>query len=490
MKDTKVAALLRTFTAEEFKDLGKFVASPFHRNRDLDDLFKILKTFYPDFEGKKFTNAYVYEKLYPDRKFGDAKSDSLLKTLTSELFILCKEFLIQLELKENESFKKYLLLTQLRKRKLTSEFLKESETALKRFDIPGGEVKDFLEKYFITNPLTEFYIDINDFSKCYEMIILQGEYITAASLTKSLRFTDQKIAAEDGYNLTTRPNLCESLIKHLDMDSLLKELKKNRSAFYPYVEASYMSHLMRKEKNNETHYFRLKELLYEHDSLYSRSEKYIFFSMLCAFGNQMFAQRREKKYSREVLDIYMKMIDSGNYKFSNDDFFQLGLFRSMLIQARHCGEYEWMKHLIDNYINELHPNHRDNMKLYSLGQYYFGTGEYGKALESLITLKSDYFLDKKDLKNLLFRIYYSLGYYEEAFSVLDSLRHYLSSTGDLSEKINITSRNFVKFASELLRLKTGSEKSKNNKQYLAKKIRETKNVESADWLLAKIEEMK
>jgi len=490
MKDTKLAALLRTFSAGEFAELGKFVSSPYHRKRNLEDLFEILKPFYPDFDGSKFTNEYVYEKLYPGRKFGDARSDSLLKTLTSELFMLCKELLIQLELKENESFKKYLLLTQLRKRKLTNEFLKESVTARKRFEIPGGEVKDFLEKYFITNPLTEFYIDANDFSNSYEMIILQSEYIAAASLTKSLRFSHQKKAAEEGYNLTTRSNLSESLINHLDMESLIKELKENKSDFYPYIGISYLSHLLVKDKNDESHYFKLKELLFKHDDLYSHPEKYIFFSMLCTFGNEMFAERREKKYSRGVLEIYMKMIETGLYKFSQTDFFQIGLFRGMLIQARHCGEFEWMKHLIDNYINELHPDQRENMRLYSLGQYYFGIGEFGKALESLITLKSDYFLYKKDLKNLLFRIYYSLGYYEEAFSVLDSLKHYLSSTDDLSEKIINLSRNFVKFASELLRLKTGPDKSKNNRMYLAKKIRDTKNVESAEWLMEKIEEMK
>jgi tetratricopeptide (TPR) repeat protein len=123
------------------------------------------------------------------------------------------------------------------------------------------------------------------------------------------------------------------------------------------------------------------------------------------------------------------MIELDAYKFSPDDYFQVGLFRGMLITARASGKLEWMKMLIDEKLKELHPNYIDNMKSYAMGQYYYGMGLYEKALESLIVLKSDYFLYKKDLKNLLFRIYYELGYIEEAYSMLENMKKYLSKYG-------------------------------------------------------------
>lgn len=487
MKDTKLIEILKTFSKEEFKNLEKFISSPYHRKRDLDNLFRVLKPFHPSFDGVKLTNEFVFEKLYPGKKFGDSKSDSLLKTLTSEMFFLCKDFLIQIELNENITIKKYFLMNQLRKRKLYKEFVKELPEVNKRFEIPGGEVVDLLGKYYLFNPLVEYYIDVNDFKNGYEMIIRQNEFLAVAAITKGLRFTDQKKAAEQGYNLKTRNSLGQSFIRYLDVDSLIEELKLNKDMFVPYIEMSYLVHEMLIKKHDIKYFFKVKELLLNYADIFTMSEKYVYYSILANYGYLVFTDPEDRKYKKEIVGVYDTMLKTGVYKYSEKDYFQIGLFRTMLIQARVSKEYKWMKDLIDNYSDELHPDYRENMKYYSMGQYYFTIGEFGKALENLILVKSDYFLNKKDIKNLMFRIYYSLGHYEEAYSVLDTLKHYLASTKDLSEKIADRSKKFVAFATELLRLKTSNQRDRAG--YLLKKINSAIEVESQEWLIEKFEEM-
>ncbi|MBX7041422.1 MAG: hypothetical protein K1X85_00845 [Ignavibacteria bacterium] len=488
MKNTKLVEILMTFSEDEMKDLKKFVESPYHRKRDLGDLFNVLRQFHPGFDDAKLTNEYVFSRLFPGKKFGDRKSDSLLKTLTSELFSLCKEFLIQLGLREKENYRTYFLLGQLRKRKLLPEFMREAGPALEFIEKDTGNNFDLIEKSYLCSAFVEYYIDTNEFDKCYEMIIRQHENVLASALISMLRFSSQQTAAEDGYNLTTRKNLNQSLMKHIDAESFIEELRHDGSRYAPYMEINYTGHLVHTSKQNDRSlFFRMKKLLDESRGILSKQEMYIFYSMTAAYGNKIFSGANETRHRDKVLELYKIMINEDAYKFSPEDHFQIGLFRSMLISSRVAGDFEWMKMLIDNYLKELHPKYADNMRSYAMGQYYFGIREYGKALESLAVLRSDYFLYKKDLKNLQFRIYYSLGYIEEAYSVLESLKKYLSGTEDLSPDMRKISNNFVKFAGELLKVRDKG--SRKDAEYVKAKILAEPETESADWIIEKLDEI-
>lgn len=491
MKDSKIVEILKTLSPEEFRELEKFVQIPYFRKRDVGKLFLALKNFYPDFQNKNLTNRFIFGKLFPDSKFDEKKSDSLLRTLASDLFIVCKEFLIQIELKEQDCFRNYFLLNQLRKRNLDKEFHRESSHLVPRKDSVRVNMKQelvvsFLEYFFLQNAFLAFHIDKGNLKEAYEALITQSEYLATAALLRSLKFSDQKNAAESGYNLPTRYNLVENFMEHVDTKGLINVMKKNDDIFATYIEFYFNSHQMITDPMNEKNYFAQKKLLEENSDILSQSEKYMLYSICKSFCTELI-ENGFSKYKQEVFELNENMLKQNAYKYSQTDYFNIGNFRNMLIEARVVRKFEWMKNLIDNYSSELHPDYRENMRHYSMGQYLFSIGENEKALENLVKLKTDYFLYKKDLKNLLFRIYYNLGFYEEAYSILDNLRHYLSSTKDLSGKIKSRANNFVKYATELLRLKTGTKKE--NPDYLYKKITDEQNIESIDWLLEKIKEL-
>lgn len=487
MKDTKLVDILKTLTTEELREFRKFVVSPYHKKRDVEDLFNALRPFHPLFDDEKLTNEYIYNKLFPGKKFGDKKSDSLIKTLSSDLFALCKEFLIQLEFEENENYRRYYLLKQLRSRKLLSEHVKEAKPAREFLEKDSGIDFELIEKFYLSSSLIEYHIDAHEFAECYEMVIRQNEYLSAASLLSMLRFSSQQEAAEYGYNLKTRSNLSQAILKHLDVNALIEDLKSSDSRYLAYVEINYIGHLFNMAKTSKDLFYRMKTLLNDNQDLLSKRELYIFYSMLTAHGHRVFAGIADKESESEVFELYSKMIELDAYKFSPDDYFQVGLFRGMLITARASGKLDWMKMLIDEKLKELHSNYIDNMKSYAMGQYYYGMGLYEKALESLIVLKSDYFLYKKDLKNLLFRIYYELGYIEESYAMLENMKKYLANTDDLSGRIKKLSQNFVRFAGDLL--KARDRKDKTEIEFLKKSIQESDETESANWLVEKLNEI-
>lgn len=487
MKNTKLIRLLRTFSKEEFRNFEKFIQSPYFRKRDVTLLFNVLKAYYPGFDKEELNEAFIFEKTFPGKKF-DIKADSLMKTLMSDLFMSCREYLIQLEMKEKPEFRKYFLMEQLRKRKIETELLKEAGASEKDNETGGFEYAHrLLMKFFLSTPMLAYSIDRLDYEKSVEIIISQNEYLAAAAVLKSLMFTDQKITAVESFNLKIRYNFCENFSSHIDFKGMIQEMKKNNDKYTPYIEIYYYAHLMKINFEDEKNFFKFKELLVENEKTLSHTEKYMMYGIATGYCNEK-VSLGDRRYRKEIVLLYKKMLKLGVYKYSPKDYFQVSLFRSMLIDARVNGEFEWMKELINNYSHELNPDYKDSMISYAYGQYFYAIGEFGKALESLIKLKSDYFLYKKDHKNLLFRIYYELKYFEEAFSVLDSLRHYFANTTDLPAMILSRGKNFIKHAEALLKIRTGNDFK--NASYLRKKVTEEIDItESYEWLIEKAKEM-
>jgi hypothetical protein len=488
MKDSKLIDLLRTLSPKEFRDLEKFILSPYFRKRDVSGLFNVLKKFYPDFNDVNLNSEFVFNKLYPGKTFDKKKAEGLIRTISSDFVSACKDYFIQIELEEQSSFRDFLLLNQLRKRKLYGDFKKEFITAIS--DDPDSEKElaiRFIEKSFLYNSAIEYYIDKADYENVIESITKQIEYLIAASVLKSLRFPDQKNIAEEGFNLKLRYNLIDKFSENLNITGLLAEMKKNKDQFTPYIELYYCINQLIVNPSEEKYYFELKKLLLNREIDLPQSEKYMMFSIASAYSHER-SFNGIKNFKRETFEMYESMIRLGVYKYSKKDHIAPGLYLSMLIEARICKEFVWMKNLIDNYINEIHPDIRQSIFFYSMGQYYFGVGENEKSLENLIKVKSEYFLFKRDLKNLLFRIYYNLGYFDEAYSILDNMKHYIKSTKELSETFKTRSRNFIKFASGLLKIASGT--NKNSAGYLCESIKKVRNTESYNWLLEKAEELK
>ena len=79
-----------------------------------------------------------------------------------------------------------------------------------------------------------------------------------------------------------------------------------------------------------------------------------------------------------------------------------------------------------------------------------------------------------------------MGGFEQAFNILDTTKHYLSATGEISAVFRERNQNFVKYAGEILKAKTGIRKDAG---YVLEKLRSDKAVESQNWLVAKMEEL-
>lgn len=95
---------------------------------------------------------------------------------------------------------------------------------------------------------------------------------------------------------------------------------------------------------------------------------------------------------------------------------------------------EWAEEFITRTSQELPEKLKESMTNHAYANLYFLKNEFNKALGYINRVNCGHYpLHKIDSKTLTFRIYYELGDYEHAFSVLDTTRQYVVNTKDLAK---------------------------------------------------------
>ncbi|HMS34185.1 MAG TPA: hypothetical protein PKC91_08860, partial [Ignavibacteria bacterium] len=481
MKDSKLFNLFKTFNEQEFKNFEKFIDSPYYnKGRDLLPFFKVLKYFYPDFESKDLSSKYIFNKLYPGKSFNPERSENLIRTLSSHLFRVCKEYLVILELEFAKSKKKYLLLNQLRKKNLYKEFDRECS------DLPDdvisnsgkGSVGYFVDNYHLCAVKRDCSLNRDFFQESFEFTVKASENLITAALISAYKFEDEKNLAK-AYNVKIQNNIIQDLLDNLNSDNLISEMKKNNAGHHEYLQVFHAIYLMNRFNDNTGYYFKLKELLKSYSSVFGQSENYVLWNVMLTYCGV------NKLKPEESFQLYKYMLDNDVYKLSAKENFHIVLFRNIVINSSSIGKFKWLEEFINNYSGELHENHRDNMRYYSMAYLCFARSEFEKALEHILSIKYNLFLFKLDLRILQLKTYFELGYYEEGLSLVSSLSTYLSNTKEFAEYIKDSIRNFVKCMKELIRLRTGVQIKDNDIFILKKSAQSILHTNLSEWLTKK-----
>ena len=104
MSYSKTLRIFRTFSPDEWKDFGKFLASPFHNsNKRILALYYLLNRYYPEFDNPKLEREALFYKLFDEGRAFDSK---IMSALTSGLQKITHEFLVIQLIRDDDFFKK------------------------------------------------------------------------------------------------------------------------------------------------------------------------------------------------------------------------------------------------------------------------------------------------------------------------------------------------------------------------------------------------
>lgn len=484
MVNSKVAKILRLLSKDELKSFEKFIQSSyFSIGRNTAGFFSELKKHYPDFNSPLMEKEKIFQTLFPDEKYNEKK----IKNLSSDLIRHSEQFLIYEYLKNEDAESKRILALQYKAKKSRKFFFKTLNTldnilSTKEFN----SIDSFRMEEEVERLNAEYYMDQQDFDSYIRSWQKYSEHLTASFLIRYFRKLRDKFILSEGYNAEFQNPLFDSISESIDFEKMMSFLRKKKYDNLWLIEIYYCIYKCTYDVRDDKHFIQLKKTFYANIDNFSRLEKtYIFNDMI-----DYWVMRKEifhKNFQEEIFDLYKDQLKNNAYQRDNEKYMSIVLYRNIMIEALSLGKFEWLTEFVEKYSSALDPEYRDNMMYLAKANLCFENGRFEEALEYVGKVQYDFFMYKLDIKNLTLRIFYELELYEQAYSLLDAYRHFLSNTDEIAPAFKVLHNNFLHFYSKLLKIK-----SMGIDEDTGLYIREMNKIEifaSKKWLLKKAKEL-
>nr|HMT12402.1 hypothetical protein [Ignavibacteria bacterium] len=265
MKNTGLFWLLRNLNKAEFKELGKFIRSPYHNNRsELSRYYNKLSKIYPEFDNAKLKDSF-YSDIYAGKKIKPADIDRL----NSYMLAACRDYLAHSEFEKQAVLKRKLLLDKLSELKADKLFEKEKTKALAEIAADG------LFEEFYTN-----YISIEDsvirhnlrnntqFNIC-ENVVNKGNLEAVNYILKLSRSIVDMNCNRISFGYGIQDSLAQKMAEKLDLEEIVKDFRftslrqKNLVYYHIYRLKHYLN------PGISEYYFKMKEITFAEASISS-----------------------------------------------------------------------------------------------------------------------------------------------------------------------------------------------------------------------------
>ena len=231
---------------------------------------------------------------------------------------------------------------------------------------------------------------------------------------------------------------------------------------------------------NEDLYHEYKNLLINNIHHLNNEEIYTNFVRLIKYCIMKPSENNSAfNFRRELFSIYKYILAKKHYVLGVHDYLPIELYRAILKLGLELKKFKWTLDFIKVYIPLLNSDIRSNMYNYSLAEYYFHKKRFDEALRYFHKIELNHFLLRVDLKNLMLKTFYELNLFENAISLIDSYKHFLSKTEVLSETEKKRCRYFILSVQSLIKYKT-SVKSVSKQQILEYL---NHDMYSKDWII-------
>lgn len=246
---------------------------------------------------------------------------------------------------------------------------------------------------------------------------------------------------------------------------------------YRYIILSFI------EADNETHYSRLKTLLFENTHLFKKEEvkNMLVFAMNYCINR---INHGKSDYLNDILLLY-------KYALQNDLLLEDGLlsqwdYKNIMTTALRVKDFKWAEKFLADYKLKLPKADRTNAYTFNLARFHFAQRNYDSVLQLLQDVKYNDIFYQLDSKTTLLKTYYELGEDLPLDSLKDSLRILLRRKRLITPQQRENYQNLVKFTTRLYKMDV---KEKKAFSALRNEIHSTVNIADKSWLIEKLAEL-
>jgi len=481
--------ILKTFHPTELKKFREFLDSPyFNKRKKLLELFDIITDYYPFFTDENFSRESIYYKLYPGEKYNYGKINEGL----SALYQLAVNFIRQAAFENNNIYPDVTFVEELRKRSLKNIFnlfIKNSDSKKAKFvDIDSNL---FLKQYLLQIESTNFEFSFDKFNKkekVEEFVSKLGKIVISLS-----NFYISEIVAlcVNKFNYSAPyADLQEDIFKGIYQSGVINKLSEIIKPFNQYD--SYLDLLTYyleaiNHLNDNSKYYDYKQKVFENINKMSIDD--IGYHLNCLQNYCVIKKKSnisKEEFTVEHLNLQESILEKKLFINNKSQFFIKEQFLNMITNYDARKNKDKIKNLL-NYIKYLHPDFREDMKLYAEAYYFFHNYSYVNSLECLMRIRS---LDKtfeEKINNLWVRNLFEMNNYSGCMDKINLLRKNYRSNTILNKKVVNSEFLFLSVLENLIKLKEKS--GRFDAEYLKDRIDKQEFIPSREWLIEKCYEL-
>jgi len=464
MQNTLAYQLLRTFSKQDIREARKWLASPYHNQReDLLLLFEQLAAAAP--EGQPFSREQAWAALHPNQTYDDQQ----LRLHLSYLYRCLEGFLQQREIEQAPWRQQHLLLAAYRKRGLDSHFQKAYRKLHKQQQAQTQRPPEYhLARYWLEQ---ERYLEESTLGRTREHNLQEPEdQLTYAFISMKLRQGCLLLAHEAVYKASYHIALEEALLQLAGQPPYCG---------IPAVAVYCHCYRMLRFPEEDQYFTNFRSQLFQSIGAFPQAELRDLFLLAINFCIRKINQTAEG-YLREALELYQKGLET-EVLLENGALSRFTYNNAIGIALR-LQELDWAERFLHHYRPCLEPGQQEAAFSLNAARLAFARRQYGQVLAHL--QRADYrdLINNMVAKTLLMKAYYELGEWGLLESHLRSMRAFLRR----KRHIGYHQQNFqhiIRYTQQLLAL---NPMDKEAAQRLREAIRNAEPLTEKGWLLEKV----
>ncbi len=442
MQNSKLISLLKSLSIQELREFRDYVQSPFfNKNKNVIALNGFLLKHHPDYDPDFINDESISMLLFPGEKNAYFK----VRNISSDLYKLAKDYLAQTFYRDESVFYPFFLLEKLREKKLHSAV----KLSLKSFNNELDEMNTKDEFYLLRrselSQQEHFFSIVNDPLDSYHYFQKDFDNFLEYSLLRLLKF----------YCIMLHDSVQSNFTYEMKMFEQVYDFIKSKEEFSNPTLNIYSRILRLLLEKSEDSFFALKKLKKTHSYNLSREDRYMLDLYMSSFCASMFNDHSRTDFAVEHFSISDDQFNRGEMTVGNM------LYPDFLIHvkiASRVGEFAWAEKFIDRYINEI-PEDKGRVCIdFSNGYMYFMKRNFGDALEALSKCHFSNSLMQTQVKILMMKCNYELGYSEQLISSAQSFGKFLERDKQMPDVMKDSFRKFSKLILDLHKLNTVTNK--------------------------------
>jgi hypothetical protein len=478
MYNNVLTDLLKTFSEKEIKEFREFLKSPFFNKRQgVINLYEIIIKFHPEYADEFFSKDKIFSKLFPGKKY----NDSTLRVLSHYLIDLAEKYIAYKKFEKDNLEFSVQLESELRYRKQYKLLEKNIGRAFKNLEDSEVDAETyFFYKFRLESEKTYYLLDSNYAQ--FEKFIDKSDWGNVfKDLTNFYVFKSLIIY----HHILVLSTLFNKDFKSETFEEMFKKIKAEDYEDVPVIKIYYYIIKMTVDINDESHFYKVKELLQKNKALMNHYDIIGTYVNLNNYCSKKIIEGKTK-FEKERFDIYREEIIEKTY-LMNDGFMSPIFYKNVVTSGLSLKEYPWVKNFIYKYKNELNKKYRDNYFSHCLSLYEFNTGNYDSAMELNSRIKYDELYMKLNSKILQMQLLYETGADETLLSSLETFRHFLNNNKLIPATSKNSFTNFHKYLNKIFLFK--NKKDKSEAGLIRKNLSNENSIVGKSWLLNKIDEL-